>query len=93
MKNSAGPLEVVQFLARHLAEIDLPADEATALYLATKGGYTGVVVYLLHRQATADVVIGDLLFTWQCKVDTSRLWPNCCGIGLPRNKTMVQAEG
>ncbi|KAK1934473.1 Serine/threonine-protein phosphatase 6 regulatory ankyrin repeat subunit C [Phytophthora citrophthora] len=57
---SAGQLEMVQFLARHRADIDFRGpDGATALYLASKGGYTDVVVYLLHRRATADVAIAS----------------------------------
>ncbi|KAL3664086.1 hypothetical protein V7S43_010972 [Phytophthora oleae] len=57
---SAGQLEVVQFLARHRAEMDFRGpDGATSLYLASKGGYTDVVVYLLHRRATADVAIAS----------------------------------
>ncbi|KAG7381987.1 hypothetical protein PHYPSEUDO_005401 [Phytophthora pseudosyringae] len=57
---SGGQLEVVQFLARHRAEMDFRGpDGGTALYLASKGGYADVVIYLLHRRASADVAIAS----------------------------------
>ncbi|GMF50752.1 unnamed protein product [Phytophthora fragariaefolia] len=54
----AGQLEVVQFLARHRADVEWRRpDGATALYLACKGGHADVVAYLLHRKASADVAV------------------------------------
>ncbi|KAH7463046.1 Ankyrin-2 [Phytophthora ramorum] len=57
---SGGQLEVVQFLARHRAQVEFRGpDGASALYLASKAGYADVVVYLLHRKASADVAIAS----------------------------------
>jgi ankyrin repeat protein len=57
---STGQLEVVQFLARHYADVEFRApDGATALYLACKAGCADVVAYLMHRGACADVAIAS----------------------------------
>ncbi|KAE9040234.1 hypothetical protein PR001_g4811 [Phytophthora rubi] len=56
----AGQLEVVQFLARHRADVEFRApDGASALYLASKAGNAEVVAYLLHRKASADVAVAS----------------------------------